>query len=250
MSSSPVSASPRVLDVLQKLHATSSAQESSFSLTVFWIFKLFRDRFAKNKWSSQDDEFMRDKFIALEPDKCHFLYLLARTTGALNVVEAGTSFGVSTIYLALAVAHNASAKQSSGPIVPGLTGKVIATEKEPQKAKRAREYWKEAGDEVEPWVTLLEGDLRDLLPAEVNKTEQIDLLLLDIWTPMALPALKTVQPKLRQGALIIADNTVMSRAGYQKFFDYINAPGSGFKAMTTPFKGGLEVVVYLPGDLA
>ncbi|EAS31123.3 O-methyltransferase [Coccidioides immitis RS] len=248
MSSNTVVASPRVLNFLQKLHAASLAQESSFSLSLFWVFKLFRDRFFKESWNTRDDDFMRDKFIALEPDKCEFLYLLARTTGALNIVEAGTSFGVSTIYLALAAGQNAAAKATSGPIIPGQGARVIATEKEPEKAKRARQHWKETGEEVEPWITLLEGDLRELLPVEVNKTDQIDLLLLDIWTPMVLPALQAVQPKLRHGALIVADNTKMARSGYKDFFDYVNNPANGFKTMTTPFKGGLEVAVYLPSN--
>lgn len=63
---------------------------------------------------------------------------------------------------------------------------------------------------------------------------------------MALPALKAVQPKLRTGAIIIADNTIMARAGYKEFFEYVHDPKNGFKTMTTPFKGGLEVTVYLP----
>jgi len=83
---------------------------------------------------------MLDKFIALDEDKCHFVYQLLCATGATHVVEAGTSFGVSTIYLALAVGRNVGG-------VPGK-GKVIATEKESQKAERAREHWREAGETV------------------------------------------------------------------------------------------------------
>ena len=63
---------------------------------------------------------------------------------------------------------------------------------------------------------------------------------------MALPALKAVRPKLRTGAMIISDNTTMARAGYKEFFEYVHDPKNGFKTMTTPFKGGLEVTVYLP----
>ena len=93
------------------------------------------------------------------------------------MVEAGTSFGVSTIYLALAVGQNVS----SGKASLGATttaGKVIATEKEHDKAVRAREYWKEAGDEVEPWIELREGDLLETLKVE-GMPEEIDMLLLD-----------------------------------------------------------------------
>lgn len=113
---------------------------------------------------------MLDKFVSLEEDKCQLTYLLARSIGARNIVEAGTSFGVSTIYLALAVGQNTG---------PGEAGKVIATEKEPTKAERARKHWKEAGDEVEPWIELRVGDLRETLKVEEGMPEEIDMLLLD-----------------------------------------------------------------------
>ncbi|PGH27198.1 hypothetical protein AJ80_01155 [Polytolypa hystricis UAMH7299] len=250
MPSSVVAASPKVLNILDKLHAESSAQESSFSIFTWWIRKQLLSLFTKEIWSSRDDDYMRDKFIALEADKSEFLYLLARSTGATCIVEAGTSFGVSTIYLALAAGQNAAEKASSFAVSPEQAPKVIGTENEPSKAARAKEHWKQAGEEVEPYITLLEGDLRELLPKEVDKTDRIDLLLLDIWTPMALPALKIVQPKLRHGALIIADNTTFSRANYKEFLDYIHDPKHGFKTMTTPFRGGLEVAVYLPSENA
>ncbi|OBT49665.1 hypothetical protein VE04_09726 [Pseudogymnoascus sp. 24MN13] len=180
-------------------------------------------------WSAGADDHMRDKFVALEPDKCQLLYLLARSMGALNIVEAGTSFGVSTMYLALAVGQNIAQAKAGGGVE--VTGKVIATEKEATKAAWAREYWKEAGEEVE------EG-----MP------EKIDLLLLDIWTPMALPTLKIIQPRLRRGAVVIADNVVMSKILYKEFLTYVRNPENGFKTMTVPYSGGLEVSVYLPDD--
>ncbi|EGD91515.1 hypothetical protein H112_01323 [Trichophyton rubrum D6] len=238
--------SPKVAALLKRLRGESGAQESSFSVVSFWLRKKIMTMIlGSRRWNSADDDFMRDKYICLEADKSELVYLLARSTGALNIVEAGTSFGVSTIYLALAAGQNAAAKASKS-ITPGQGAQVFATENEPTKAKKAKEHWKEAGEEVEPWITLLEGDLRETLPDQMKKVDQIDMLLLDIWTPMALPALKAVQPKLRTGALIIADNTVMARSDYKDLFDYMDDPKNGFKHMTTPFKGGLEVIVYLP----
>ena len=109
---------------------------------------------------------MLDKFIALDEDKCHFVYQLINATGATDVIEAGTSFGVSTIYLALATAQAKAAT--------GRTGTVIATEKEPQKAAIARGYWKECG--IEDHVDLRVGDLLETLKDNVP---EVDLLLLD-----------------------------------------------------------------------
>ena len=179
MSSSPVVAEQKVQDLLKRLHAASLSQEKAFSVKFFWIFKYIGSVFTGGRqWSKRDDDYMRDKFIALEPDKCQFLYLIARSTGATTIVEAGTSFGVSTIYMALAAGQNA-AMHAGGSVTPGQGGRVIATENEPTKAQKAKEHWKEAGSEVEPWITLLEGDLRETLGPEVNKYDKIDLLLLD-----------------------------------------------------------------------
>jgi len=47
--------------------------------------------------------FPADKLVALDRDKAEFCYALCRSLGARQVVEAGTSHGVSTLYLAAAV---------------------------------------------------------------------------------------------------------------------------------------------------
>ena len=190
---SPVVASTKVLQLLQRLHALSSEQEKAFSE------KWTQEYFQKEEWPTVADEHMRDKFVALDADKCQFIYLLARSMGVCNAVEAGTSFGVSTMYLALAVGQNVRQKkrvsstgqQQSSTL--GLGGKVIATEKEESKAARARLYWKEAGEEIEPWIELREGDLLKTLKVEDDMPQEIDLLLLDsmlpAWPPPCPPVL-------------------------------------------------------------
>ncbi|KAM5342123.1 hypothetical protein ACJ41O_015154 [Fusarium nematophilum] len=177
------------------------------------------------------------KFVALDPDKCALVYLLLRASGARNVVEAGTSFGLSTIYLALAVGQNIKAQN-------GAEGTVIATENEASKAKRARKEWKKTGpeDEIEKRIELREGDLRETLKTGLP---EIDFLLLDIWTPLALPALKLVHPHLKVGALVVADNTDAAKSGYKDMMAYLNNPLNGFRNTTAPYGGGLLIAVYV-----
>ncbi|KAG6040282.1 hypothetical protein E4U41_001069 [Claviceps citrina] len=239
-----VAASPRVHSVLRELHAKSEAQEKSFSQILFYVKRLVAFYLWGSTWSASSDDHMRDKFVSLERDKCQLLYLLARASGARNVVEAGTSFGVSTIYLALAVGQNvADGRRASGQ---ALTGKVVATEKEASKAARARLHWKQAGDEVEPWIELRQGDLLETLKVAEGMPEQIDLLLLDIWTPLALSTLEIIRPRLRKGAIILADNTVMAKPLYHDFLTYVDDPANGFKTTTLPYSGGFLMAVYLP----
>lgn len=104
----------------------------------------------------------------MDEDKCHFVYQLIAATGATNIVEAGTSFGVGTIYLALAVAKNKAAT--------GKSGRVIATEKETSKADVARDYWRQCGPAVAGEIDLRVGDLLETLQTDLP---EIDLLLLD-----------------------------------------------------------------------
>ncbi|PHH88410.1 hypothetical protein CDD83_7554 [Cordyceps sp. RAO-2017] len=210
-----------ILQLLDRLHAESSAQESA----------LRREDFRPDEVAAA----MRDKFIALDQDKAQFVYAFCRAVGARTVVEAGTSFGVSTIYLALAAAANAG--PGRGP------ARVIATEHEPTKAARAREYWRECGEAVSGVIDLREGDILETLKEDIA---DVDLLLLDIWTPLALPTLKLVQPKLRRGAVVIADNTIMAAEGYKDLLDHLRGDGSPFITMTLPYSNGLEMSIYLP----
>jgi hypothetical protein len=40
----------------------------------------------------------------------------------------------------------------------------------------------------------------------------------------------------------------MAKPLYKEFLQYIRNPENGFRTMTVPFSGGLEVSVYLPQD--
>lgn len=152
-SPNPVQTSARIHSLLSNLHNKSLTQEAALG----------------SYYSSANfDDLMRDKFIALDQDKCHFIYQLALATSARNIVEAGTSFGVSTIYLALAVGKNVERF--------GGEGKVIATEKESAKAEQARKNWKECGESVTRWIELREGDLLETLKEDLP---EVDMLLLD-----------------------------------------------------------------------
>ncbi|PWY72988.1 S-adenosyl-L-methionine-dependent methyltransferase [Aspergillus heteromorphus CBS 117.55] len=219
--------SPETLALLSRLHAQSLTQEA----------KVTTSDYADDVVDSR----MKDTFIALDEDKCHFMYQLCLATNAKTIVEAGTSYGVSTIYLALAVAANTAAT--------GGAGRVIATEHEPEKARQARQHWAECGDgdSVSDVIDLREGDLRETLKRDLGT---VDLLLLDIWAPLALPTLKLVQPSLRPGAVVLTDNTIGAEARYRDLFAYMRAPDSGFRNLTIPYTKGLEMSVYLPGASA
>lgn len=208
---------------IDALQARSVAQEAE-------THRYFGERAKKGDldWDGLDDaanRFMADKMVALEPIKAEFCSMLCRALRAKRVVEIGTSFGVSTLYLADAVRANGG-------------GVVIATEYEPAKAAQARANFAASG--VSDLIDLREGDLRETLRTIEGP---VDFVLMDIWTEMARPALELVTPHLRKGALIVADNTTQFRHAYRHFFEFVEAPKNGLRTMTLPFDGGLELVV-------
>ena len=214
---------PKLDALLDALHAQSDGQYGAME-------EYFgrRAREGTLDWKHMDDEthaFFRDKMVALEKDKAEYCYLLCRALRAERVVEAGTSFGVSTLYLAAAVRDNGG-------------GTVIATEHEPTKAKVARANFSAAG--LTDHIDLREGDLAQTLQ---NIDGPIDFLLLDIWTEAVMPAVKHVAPRLREGGIIIADNTTQARGGYAGYFAYVADPDNRLRTMTLPFAGGLEMTV-------
>ena len=120
---------------------------------------------------------------------------------AKNIVEFGTSFGISTIYLA-----DAAVKTG---------GYVTSTELLESKAYIAIENIEDAG--LSNYVEVKIGDALETLSDYPNK---IDFLFLDGWNNLYLPLIKMLEPKFHSETLIYADNMDMS--GTEDYADYIS----------------------------
>jgi len=182
----------------------------------------------ENFYDKEVNRFLSDKMVALDREKAEFCYLLCRSLQATRVVEAGTSFGVSTLYLAAAVRDNQVEN-----------GVVIGTEHEPKKVEIARANFKEAG--LREFIELRQGDLRQTLQ---DVGGPVDFMLVDIWE-VALPALELVSSSLRPGAIVACDNTAVDAAEYRDYFEFVNDPRNRFRTMTVPFEGGFELTVRI-----
>jgi predicted O-methyltransferase YrrM len=214
---------PNLQALVDRLQAQSVAQEAATNA-------YFGERARKGdlSWDGLDadaNRFMADKMVALEPVKAELCHLLCRALRASRVVEVGTSFGVSTLYLADAVRANGG-------------GVVIGTEYEPAKAARARANFAAGG--LAEVIDLREGDLRETLKVIEGP---VDFVLMDIWTEMARPAIELIGPHLRPGALVVCDNTSQFRHAYRDFLAYVDDPANRLSALTLPYPGGLELVV-------
>jgi len=219
---------PELERLLGTLHARSDEQVAAIA-----SYHVQRAQEGRPPTADELKTFRRDKLVALDRDKAELCYQLCRASQARRIVEAGTSYGVSTLYLAAAVRDNVRAT--------GGHGVVIGTEYEPTKASVARAHFDQAG--LSGFIDLREGDLRETLKQVEGP---IDFMLVDIWIPMARPALELVAPHLRPGAIVICDNTELYRTEYADYLAFLEDPAHRFRTMTLPFDGGLELSVRVP----
>ena len=213
--------------LLNRLHTQSDAQVDETD-AFFARREQENTPDQENYYDDDAHRFLMDKMVSLDRDKAEFCYLLCRSLHAARVVEAGTSFGVSTLYLAAAVRDNQVEN-----------GVVIGTEYEPKKIEIARANFKEAG--LSEFIDLCEGDLRHTLQ---DVGGLVDFMLVDIWE-VAQPALELVSPSLRPGAIVACDNTAVDADEYRDYFEFVNDPSNRFRTMTVPFDGGFELTVRI-----
>lgn len=208
------------------------ARQQSAEMRRYYDAKRQSDRRTTDPQSPQDMAFVRDKFVALDPEKCDLCYMLCRALKARRVVEFGTSFGVSTIYLAAAVRDNVRDQ--------GGEGIVIGTEIEPTKAAVAKANLADAG--LDAFVDLRVGDARQTLK---DAGGPVDFLLLDSWIPLVRPVIDVVAPQLRPGAMIVCDNVQIYEKEYADYTALVRNPANGFRSVLLAHEGGLEISIKL-----
>lgn len=161
---------------------------------------------------------LKDVPLPVSRETGALLYMLARACGARNVVEFGTSFGISTLHLAAALRDNGG-------------GRVITTEFEPSKVARAHENLQAGG--LADLVEIREGDALQTLSRVLP--ESIDLLLLDGAKSLYPDVLDLLEDRLKTGAFVVADN-----ADYcPEYLARVRAPANGY--LSVPFADDVEL---------
>ena len=212
-------------EVLKRLHAEADREMPKLVWRYFpYLLKLLMGK--KLPWEKLEHKH-DDTFIPIDPAQGLFCYLSLRSIGAKQVVEFGTSFGISTIYLALAVRDNGG-------------GRVIGTEMVPIKVIRAKKHIQEAG--LADIVEIKEGNALETLK---DLEGPIDFLLNDGFPPYALPILKLMTPKLRKGAVVVTDNVGMFKGDHEDYLKYIRSPDNGFISGNLEFKEDCEFSVRI-----
>lgn len=131
--------------------------------------------------------FRDEMLLPVGPEAGAFLGHMARGLKAQRILELGTSYGYSTLWLAQAAAETG--------------GKVFTVDIAKHKQDYAREQLKRAG--LDAHVEFVTGDAL----AMIDRLQgPFDLVLLDLWKEAYVPAFDKLAPKLAEGGTIVADN--------------------------------------------
>ncbi|WP_027066997.1 O-methyltransferase [Maribacter sp. Hel_I_7] len=140
----------------------------------------------------QPEDF-KHAYLSITEEQGLFLVDLIKKNKLKNIVEFGTSFGISTLFLAQ------GALETKGRII---TAELIAS-----KAEKAMENFKKA--EVSNIIDVRIGDAMQTLQ---NHKEPIDLLFLDGWKDLYQPLFNMLESNFHTNTIIYVDNANMSES--------------------------------------
>lgn len=157
---------------------------------------------AKSMFRPMQPSDFKDAYLSISKEQGKELVKLIKKKRIKNIVEFGTSFGVSTLFLAQGVMQTG--------------GSIITTELIESKAKQAIENFKNAGVN-----NLIEVRIGDALNTLKNHNNQIDLLLLDGWKNLYLRLFQMLEPNFHADTTIYVDNADMKES--QEFLNVIRS---------------------------
>jgi predicted O-methyltransferase YrrM len=155
-----------------------------------------------------------------------FLHKLILAKRPARVLELGTSYGYSTLFLADALTQ--------------VGGTLITMDLADYKQASARTMIERAG--ISAVVDFRLGDAVALINADAGP---FDLVLLDIWKDLYVPCLRAFYPKLADEGIIAADNMIEPAVVREDARKYRAAVGSLSDMQTTllPIGSGIELSV-------
>ncbi|MHB1559141.1 MAG: O-methyltransferase [Isosphaeraceae bacterium] len=216
--------SPRVAGVLDRLFAEAERGDP----LVWEKVQAEKARRGGSVDEAELGDLLGEAFMPVDRPSGRFLYNLVRAQGSRTVVEFGMSFGISTIHLAAAVRDNGA-------------GRVVTTELDAGKVRRATEHLDQAG--LLDVVEVRHGDaletLRDL-------GSPVDLVFLDGWKLLYLPVLRLLEPKLRAGAAVVADDLALFPDQLRGYLEYVRDPSHGYSSVEVPIGDSFELSVRTP----
>lgn len=140
----------------------------------------------------QPEDF-KHAYLSITEEQGLFLVDLIKKNKLKNIVEFGTSFGISTLFLAQGALET--------------KGRIITTELIASKAEKAMENFKKA--EVSNIIDVRIGDAMQTLQ---NHKAPIDLLFLDGWKDLYQPLFNMLESNFHTNTIIYVDNANMTES--------------------------------------
>ena len=164
--------------------------------------------------------------LPVGPEVGWFLHSLIVAARPRRILELGTSYGYSTLFLADA------AKQ--------VGGTVITMELADYKQAEAKAQLAKAG--LAEVVDFRLGDAVALIHEDPGP---FDMVLLDIWKDLYLPCLEAFHPKLSDEAIVAADNMIFPEMAREDVRDYRAAVAAlpDLHSVLLPIGNGVELSV-------
>lgn len=197
------------------------------------VLASYHERIARERTSppsrtvSETEDWRDNALLAVGPETGQLINLLVKSLPSPQVLEIGTSFGYSGIWLA-------EAARASG-------GRLITLEQKEHKSAYAREMSAKAG--LDEFVDFQVGDALELIG---NLSGGVDFVLLDLWKDLYEPCLELFYPRLNPGAIIVADNMLRPGGeGVQRYQKAVRAK-PGISSILLPVGTGIEVSRFEP----
>ena len=147
------------------------------------------------------DQFQRTG-LNTTPGDAVMLRILIESAGLKRGVEVGVASGFGAINMGIAFERTG--------------GRLESIEIDPKRADEARQNVAKVG--LEKTVNVIAGDALLVLP---TLKPDVDFIFIDALKSDYFKYLKLIEPKLKRGAVVVADNVIKSERAMKDYLDYV-----------------------------
>ena len=136
------------------------------------------------------------------PEDAMMLCILVESRNAQQGIEVGSATGFGAINMGIAFERT--------------DGHLFTLEIDPEMVKTCNEYIRKMG--LEKSVTCVEGDALKTIP---ELEGEFDFVFIDAVKKDYFKYFQLIEPKLKSGAIVVADNVIVSAKAMKDYLDYV-----------------------------